>query len=210
MHFTMELNGCIIKQGTSNKAKDKKMYTDKLDIAVRGLDILFDELVKMANKNHNKYCTNIIDVDNFVDTSKPCTCHKKGRTLFNGGILDDIDQVIFNDPATIVTFKDGTKVCVKASEHDPFCKETGLVYAIIKRLYANDVDENGYLKSTGLGERINQIVKSAFDQKEQEKAIRAKRKAKAERKAKEAKAKENLANEVSEQAAKEACEAPVV
>lgn len=176
------------------------MYTDNLDIAVRGLDILFDELVKMANKNQNKHCDKTIDVDNFVDTPKLCTCHRKEESLFNGGILDDIDQVIFNDPATIVTFKDGSKVCVKACEKDQFCKETGLVYAIIKRLYANDVDENGYLKSTGLGERINQIVENAFDQKEQEKAIRAKRKAKAEKKA----AKEKEANEVGEKAAAEA------
>ena len=159
------------------------MYTDNLNIAVRGLDILFDELVKMANKNHNKYCAKTIDVDNFPEPPKPCPGPAYRELLFNGSILDDIDQVIFNEPATIVTFKDGTKVCVKACDKDPFCKETGLVYAIIKRLYANDVDENGYLKSTGLGERINQIVENAFDQKEQEKAIRAKRKAKAERKA---------------------------
>ena len=159
------------------------MYRDNLNIAVRGLDILFDELVKMANKNHNKYCAKTIDVDNFPEPPKPCPGPAYRELLFNGSILDDIDQVIFNEPATIVTFKDGTKVCVKACDKDPFCKETGLVYAIIKRLYANDVDENGYLKSTGLGERINQIVENAFDQKEQEKAIRAKRKAKAERKA---------------------------
>ena len=176
------------------------MYTDNLNIAVRGLDILFDELVKMANKNHNKYCAKTIDVDNFPEPPKPCPGPAYRELLFNGSILDDIDQVIFNEPATIVTFKDGTKVCVKACDKDPFCKETGLVYAIIKRLYANDVDENGYLKSTGLGERINQIVENAFDQKEQEKAIRAKRKAKAEKKA----AKEKEANEVGEKAAAEA------
>ena len=80
-------------------------------------------------------------------------------------ITKDIKQVIFNDPATIVTFADGTKVCVKACANDKFSKEVGLVYALVKRLYANDVDENGYLKSTGLGEKINKIIKNAVDQK---------------------------------------------
>ena len=81
-------------------------------------------------------------------------------------ITKDIKQVIFNDPATIVTFADGTKVCVKACANDKFSKEVGLVYALVKRLYANDIDENGYLKSTGLGEKLNKIIKGAVDQKE--------------------------------------------
>ena len=122
--------------------------------------------------------------------------------------MDDIDSVIFNDPATIVTFKDGSKVCVKACEKDTFTKEAGLMYALVKRLYANDIDDNGYLKSRGLGEKINKVIEGAYDQKKSEANKRAKLRAKA--KAKEAKAKEDaknkLANEVSEQAAKEACE----
>lgn len=190
------------------------MYTDNFNVMVNGLDVLFDEIVRMAEKARNKprpvklnYGNGItIDAPDFCseDDTPRCRCRSKKGSLFDGGILDDIDQVIFNKPATIVTFKDGTKVCVKACEKDTFSKETGLIYAIIKRLYANDVDENGYLKSTGLGEKINQIVENAFDQKEQEKALRAKRKAKAERKAAQEKAKE--ADEAGENAAKEAVE----
>jgi hypothetical protein len=78
------------------------------------------------------------------------------------------------------------------------------MYALVKRLYANDIDDNGYLRSKGLGEKINKVIEGAFDQKKAEADKRAKLRAKA--KAKEAKAKEKLANEVSEQAAKEAVE----
>lgn len=130
------------------------------------------------------------------------TCECKSRSLKFRDVLDDIENVIFNDPATIVTFKDGSKVCVKACKNDTFSKETGLIYAIVKRLYANDRDENGYMKSKGLGEKISKVIDKAFDQKKAEAEHRAKLRAKA--KAKEAKKLEKEANDAAEKAAKEA------
>ena len=44
----------------------------------------------------------------------------------------DIKDVIFNDPATIVLWADGTKTVVKA-ENEPFDPEKGLAMAISKR-----------------------------------------------------------------------------
>ena len=132
---------------------------------IRALDAFDMELERLA-KNKN---TIAIKYDN--STPCTCSCNKNDNELKDddddntSDILDDIKQVIFNDPATIVTFSDGTKVCVKANENDKFSKEVGLMYALVKRLYANDVDENGYLKSTGLGEKINKIIKNAVDQK---------------------------------------------
>ena len=133
---------------------------------IRALDAFDSELERLA-KNKN---TITIKYDNSTPCTDDCTCsrNKDDNTLNSedtSDILDDIKQVIFNDPATIVTFSDGTKVCVKANENDKFSKEVGLMYALVKRLYANDVDENGYLKSTGLGEKINKIIKNAVDQK---------------------------------------------
>ena len=175
-----------------------------IDYDMKVLNAVFTQLARgLASRG--------IKVLDLRENPKPCIecdCSDKyddnNDGLLFSDMLDDIDQVIFNDPATIVTFKDGTKVCVKASKNDTFSKETGLVYAIIKRLYANDVDENGYLRSKGLGEKIAKVVANAIDQKKIEADRRAKMRAKA--KAKEAKAKEKLANEVSEQAAKEAVE----
>ena len=133
---------------------------------IRALDAFDSELDHIA-KNKN---TITIKYDNSTPCTDDCTCsdNKTDNALNSedtSNILDDIKQVIFNDPATIVTFSDGTKVCVKANENDKFSKEVGLMYALVKRLYANDVDENGYLKSTGLGEKINKIIKNAVDQK---------------------------------------------
>lgn len=55
----------------------------------------------------------------------------------------DIEKVIYNDPATIVLWKDGTKTVVKCDENDTFDQRTGLLLCIAKRAYGggkyNDV-----------------------------------------------------------------------
>lgn len=48
-----------------------------------------------------------------------------------------IEKVIFNNPATIVYWNDGTKTVVKCQEGDFFDKEKGLAMAIIKKMYGN-------------------------------------------------------------------------
>lgn len=51
--------------------------------------------------------------------------------------LIQIDKVIFNDPATIVFWKDGTKTVVKAGKDEYFDKEKGLAMAISKKVLGN-------------------------------------------------------------------------
>ena len=52
-------------------------------------------------------------------------------------ILEDVKNVIFNDPATIVYWKDGTKTVVKA-EGEKFDPEKGLAMAIAKKHFGNE------------------------------------------------------------------------
>ena len=49
----------------------------------------------------------------------------------------EIKDVIFNDPATIVFWMDGTKTVVKCQEGDEFDPEKGLTMAIVKKVYGN-------------------------------------------------------------------------
>ena len=51
----------------------------------------------------------------------------------------DIKDVIFNNPATIVLWKDGTKTVVKATEEE-YDPEKGLAMAIAKKRYGNKWD----------------------------------------------------------------------
>lgn len=48
-----------------------------------------------------------------------------------------IVKVIFNDPATIVIWKDGTKTIVKCQDGEPFDREKGLAMAISKKMLGN-------------------------------------------------------------------------
>jgi len=74
---------------------------------------------------------------------------KKAYDQFCRGIFrndSNIEKVIFNDPATIVFWKDGTKTIVKCSEDDTFDKEKGLAMAISKKIFGTLANENNYRK----------------------------------------------------------------
>ena len=49
-----------------------------------------------------------------------------------------IKKVIFNDPATIVIWEDGSKTVVKRMEGDRFSKETGLALCVAKKYLGKD------------------------------------------------------------------------
>lgn len=49
-----------------------------------------------------------------------------------------IKKVIFNGPATIVIWVDGSKTVVKCAEGDGYSKFSGLAIAICKRMYGTD------------------------------------------------------------------------
>lgn len=51
--------------------------------------------------------------------------------------IPEIKNVIFNDPATIVFWEDGTKTVVKCQDGDEFDPEKGLAMAIVKKAYRN-------------------------------------------------------------------------
>ena len=55
------------------------------------------------------------------------------------GYMPNIKSVIFNDPATIVFWEDGTKTIVKCQKEngDTYSKETGLAMAIPKKALGN-------------------------------------------------------------------------
>lgn len=60
--------------------------------------------------------------------------------LFNQPVkyAPEIEKVIFNKPATIVIWKDGTKTIVKCQKGDRYDKEKGLAMCIAKKTYGNN------------------------------------------------------------------------
>lgn len=60
----------------------------------------------------------------------------RSKAVFYG--IPEIKKVIFNDPATIILWEDGTKTVVKAQDKDQFDKEKGLAMAIVKKALCNE------------------------------------------------------------------------
>ena len=60
--------------------------------------------------------------------------------------MPKIEKVIFNPPATIVLWKDGSKTVVKCQDGDEFDWEKGLAMAYVKRAFNNDRTYYGLFK----------------------------------------------------------------
>ena len=100
---------------------------------------------------------------------------------YSRGHVTHIKKVIFNDPATVVIWSDGTKTVVKCQPGDVYSKELGLAMCISKKYLGNKGNFNevfkkwipedeepindDYLKNIGemvynLGERLGNILEN--------------------------------------------------
>lgn len=79
-------------------------------------------------------------------TKVTITAHVCGGREFKETSLFDIKKVIFNDPATIVLWADGTKTVVKCREDDVYDEQTGLLLCMAKKMYGNDGKFNDVLR----------------------------------------------------------------
>ena len=83
--------------------------------------------------------------------------------------IPEIKNVIFNDPATIVFWEDGTKTVVKCQDGDEFDPEKGLAMAIAKKAYGSKGNYCNKLKKWLPKEEpidTNSILYSVFVPKE--------------------------------------------
>lgn len=74
-----------------------------------------------------------------IDYSRQSTERANKNDIVKFGMCSVcIRKVIFNDPATIVLWSDGTKTVVKCGPEDSFDMEKGLAMAIVKKMAGND------------------------------------------------------------------------
>lgn len=101
---------------------------------------------------------------------------EKGKNFANFGYLifnlktPDIDRVIFNDPATIIFWKDNTKTIVKCHPADTFDEEIGFMCCYLKRVLSS----KEYTKFCGhlnviWEQKNNRLYKEALEKKMAEK-----------------------------------------
>ena len=91
--------------------------------------------------------------------------------------MNSIKKVIFNDPATIVLWSDGTKTVVKCDERDEFDPEKGLAMAICKKHFGGgfyndifkkwipeettEVSIEGQITMDDIAEKFEKLAKAA-------------------------------------------------
>ena len=85
--------------------------------------------IEYSGYGDNHYTENelTLTLENWVAFNKGCIIDRK----------EDIEKVIFNDPATIVYWKDGTKTVVKCQDGDVYDKEKGLAMCVAKKFFGN-------------------------------------------------------------------------
>ena len=76
------------------------------------------------------------EAENRLDALKYAVNDVFGIAELHRKIALEIKKVIFNNPATIVFWADGTKTVVKA-ENEDFDPEKGLAMAIVKKVFGN-------------------------------------------------------------------------
>ncbi|MBR1703131.1 MAG: hypothetical protein IJ716_14485 [Lachnospiraceae bacterium] len=110
------------------------------------------DLYKISRKQLSPYCPIVIDV--------------KGKlTKIFGGVQDCIpssngmpyEKIIFNDPATIVIWKDGTKTIVKCQPGEVYDKEKGVALCFMKKALGNKGNFNNVFRDCGALEETPKI-----------------------------------------------------
>lgn len=84
------------------------------------------------------------EAEKAVNTVEMTSNGLKFRAYNDRGL--EIERVIFNDPATIVIWKDGTKTVVKCQEGDVYDAEKGLALCISKKALGNKGNFNEVFK----------------------------------------------------------------
>ena len=91
---------------------------------------------------YSKYCTSKSNLEDFLEIRPTLEDYLKAmEPLNNSTVKKEIikseiafKKVIFNGPATIVFWNDGTKTVVKCTEGDPYSKEAGFALCVLKKL----------------------------------------------------------------------------
>ena len=111
-----DLNRTLMDDLAIKSSDTSKFYTDDM------LDYLLKEVIDKKAEEAEK------ELDKMVA--------EKNRKKIDA-FIDAIDKVYFNNPATVIKWKDGTKTVVKCQKGDTYDAEKGFAMALIKGLFYN-------------------------------------------------------------------------
>lgn len=93
----------------------------------------------------NKLTSTISTQQSYIDYTKVVLNNAYGSTNLYGTCKLEIKKVIFNKPATIVFWSDGTKTIVKCGENDIYDPEKGLAMAVAKKFLGTNKSHSNYM-----------------------------------------------------------------
>ena len=100
-----------------------------------------------SNKTTNNTYRDVLDSLCYANFTNEKEKEKKNMPIDrNRMCVPSIKKVIFNNPATIVIWNDGTKTTVKCSERDKYSEEVGLAMCISKKALGNKGNFNEVFK----------------------------------------------------------------
>lgn len=99
----------------------------------------YKDLIRVPANNLRIDIDKAIYASMAIDYSRQSMEQAKKNDIVKFGMCSvSICKVIFNDPATVVLWSDGTKTVVKCGPEDTFDTEKGLAMAIVKKMAGND------------------------------------------------------------------------
>lgn len=104
---------------------------------------IYDEYLNRMERNRYR---DILDAFGLKTNTEKEKENKGMTTNRNKAYVPSIKKVIFNNPATIVIWNDGTKTTVKCSERDEYSEEVGLAMCISKKALGNKGNFNEVFK----------------------------------------------------------------
>lgn len=158
---------------------DGCFYVSGADLIEIGVNDMYPEVAKYCENDiavTKEYINNIYGVgaSNIHNVKLP-----EGHIVIDFDIKDEsgnksigvhipstyfkIKKVIYNDPATIVFWKDGTKTVVKACEDDEYDPEKGLAMAISKKALGNKGNYYETFKKALPKKDIHEILQKLHD-----------------------------------------------
>lgn len=100
----------------------------------------------LISKNGREMIVFMKNIHQSVDELPEITGHILDVGSIRTYPYDNIERVIFNDPATIIYWKDGTKTVVKCQQGDVYDDEKGLALCIAKKYFGNKSNFNNVFK----------------------------------------------------------------
>ena len=102
---------------------------------------------KWPNKTTNNAYRDVLDSLCYANSIIEKEKEKKNMPVDRNRVyIPAIKKAIFNNPATIVIWNDGTKTTVKCSERDEYSEEVGLAMCISKKALGNKGNFNEVFK----------------------------------------------------------------